>query len=102
MRADRRLFLLTTALIGQAGLPGRGVAAPATLDPSDPQAAILGYTPDATKPAPSFAARHADGAHCGNCALFQGKAGDAPGPCPLFGGKLVQGSGWCGSWVAKG
>ena len=102
MRANRRLFLLAAAALGPVVVPGRSGAAPAPLAPTDPQAAALGYTPDATKIRPAFAARHAAGARCGDCALFQGKSGDAPGPCPLFGGKLVQGTGWCSSWVAKG
>jgi hypothetical protein len=101
MRANRRLFLMSTAAIGQVALTGVGSAAPAPLDPKDPQANVLGYTPDASKVPAAFAEKHVAGAHCGNCALFQGKAGDSPGPCPLFGGKTVQGTGWCGSWVAR-
>jgi len=101
MQANRRLFLLSVASIGPIVAVDRSLAATRAVDPSDPQANVLGYTPDASKVPAAFAQRHADGAHCGNCALFQGKTGDAPGPCPLFGGKTVQDKGWCSSWVAK-
>jgi len=101
MPASRRVFLMSAAAIGQAALLERGHAAAPVVDPSDPQANALGYTPDASMLPGPFAPRHADGAHCGNCALFQGKSAEGPGPCPLFGGKTVQGKGWCSSWVAK-
>ena len=39
--------------------------------------------------------------HCDNCALFQGKAGDASAVCPLFGTKRVAGKGWCSAWAKK-
>lgn len=102
MRANRRLFLMSAAAIAQATLTERAHAALPVVDPTDPQANALGYTPDATKVPAAFAQKHAPGAHCGNCALFQGRSADSPGPCPLFGGKAVQDKGWCGSWVAKG
>jgi hypothetical protein len=61
------------------------------LDPSDPTAKALGYVVNSTKP----------DSKCGNCAQFQGKAGDAMGPCTIFPGKAVHSSGWCMSWVKK-
>ena len=71
------------------------------LDEKDPQAASLGYVADAkrvdTKKYPKFAAEQ----HCGNCALYQGKATDKAAPCPLFGGKQVAGAGWCSAWAKK-
>jgi High potential iron-sulfur protein len=97
MRANRRLFLISTAALGQIALVDRSRSAVPVVDPADPQASALGYTADATKVPAGFADRHVTGAHCGNCALFQGRAVDSPGPCPLFGGKSVQGQGWCAS-----
>ena len=38
---------------------------------------------------------------CANCALYQGKAGDAAGACPLFAGKQVSAKGWCSAWAKK-
>lgn len=102
MQANRRVFLFSAALAGQAVLTSPGNAAAPRLDPADPQANMLGYTPDAEKVPAAFVQKHAAGAHCANCALFQGKAADVPGPCPLFGGKTVQANGWCSSWVARG
>ena len=38
---------------------------------------------------------------CANCGLFQGKAGDASGGCPIFGAQKVSAKGWCSSWNKK-
>ena len=64
---------------------------------SDPQAAALKYKEDATK-APE---RKDASATCANCNFYSGKAGEADGPCALFGGKLVAAKGWCTAWVKK-
>ncbi len=64
---------------------------------SDPMAVALKYKMDATK-APE---RKDPTAFCSNCNFYTGKAGDANGPCTLFGGKLVTAKGWCASWVKK-
>ena len=101
MQGNRRIFLVSAALLGQVCLVEPIAAAVKIVDPSDPQATVLGYTPDANDVPPAFARKHVAGAHCGNCALFQGHVEDSPGPCPLFGGRDVQSKGWCGSWVAK-
>ncbi|HUH40436.1 MAG TPA: high-potential iron-sulfur protein, partial [Castellaniella sp.] len=37
-----------------------------------------------------------------NCQLFQGKAGEDWGPCPIFGGKQVSAKGWCSAYTKKG
>jgi hypothetical protein len=34
--------------------------------------------------------------------LYQGKASDAWGGCPLFAGKQVSGKGWCSAYAKKG
>jgi hypothetical protein len=61
------------------------------VDPSDPTAKALGYVTKSAKP----------GSMCSNCAQFQGKAGDATGPCTIFPGKSVSSGGWCMSWAKK-
>lgn len=38
---------------------------------------------------------------CSNCQLFQAKAKDEWGMCPLFAGKKVASEGWCSAWVKK-
>ena len=95
----RRVFLMTLAASGTV-LATRAQAQ-ALVDEKDPQAAALGYVADAkrvdTKKYPKFAA----GQNCTNCALYQGKATDKAGGCPLFAGKQVAGPGWCSAWAKK-
>lgn len=95
----RRVFLTTLA---SSGLAFATLShAQALVDEKEPQAAALGYVSEASrvdvKKYPKFAA----GQHCGNCALFQGKATDKAGPCPLFAGKQVATAGWCSAWAQK-
>jgi High potential iron-sulfur protein len=95
----RRVFLMTLAASGAALAPS--AQAQAMLDEKDAQAAALGYVADAkrvdVKKFPKFAA----GQNCTNCALYQGKATDKAGGCPLFPGKQVAGPGWCSAWAKK-
>lgn len=96
----RRVFMLTVAATG-AGLV-TAARAQTMLDEKDAQAVALGYVADAkrvdTKKFPKYAA----GQVCTNCALYQGKATDKAGGCPLFGAKQVAGAGWCSAWAKKG
>ncbi len=99
---SRRRFIKLTA-IGLAAAPFAnallsGTARAADLiSEADPQASALGYKADATK-----AEKRTDAtAHCANCGLYTGKAGDASGPCAIFQGKLVAANGWCTAWVKK-
>jgi hypothetical protein len=78
-----------------------GVRAQAKVDEKDPQAAALGYVADATKADTKKFPKYAAGQNCGNCALYQGKAGDAGGNCPLFAGKQVAAKGWCSAYAKK-
>ena len=95
----RRVFLMTLAASGAA--LASSVQAQALLDEKDAQAVALGYVADAkrvdTKKFPKFVA----GQNCTNCALYQGKATDKAGGCPLFGAKQVAGAGWCSAWAKK-
>ena len=95
----RRVFLITLAASGAA--LASIAQAQALVDENDGQAAALGYVADAkrvdAKKYPKFAA----GQNCSNCALYQGKAGDAWGGCPLVGAKQVNANGWCTAWVKK-
>jgi hypothetical protein len=85
--------LLASVLVPVAGLcvSTDASAASAALDPSDPAAKALGYVTQSSKPDQK----------CGICNQFQGKAGDARGPCTIFAGKTVVSTGWCQSWVKK-
>jgi hypothetical protein len=75
--------------------------AQALVDEKDAQAAALGYVAEAkrvdVKKYPKFAA----GQNCTTCALYQAKAADKAGICPLFAGKQVAGAGWCSTWAKK-
>jgi len=93
----RRNFIkmIPAACVGLAVAP-TAFAAPATVAESDPTAVALNYKANAKDvKSPKFVAGQA----CKNCKFYQGKASDAKAPCPLFGGKLVAGNGWCSAWV---
>ena len=96
---SRRVFLLTIAASGAA--LATGAQAQTLVDEKDAQAAALGYVADAkrvdAKKFPKFAA----GQNCTHCTLYQGKATDKVGGCPLFAGKQVAGPGWCTAWAKK-
>ena len=96
----RRTFMLTLAATG-AGL-ATGAHAQVVLDEKDAQAVALGYVADAKRADTKKFPRVAAGQLCSNCALYQGKAADKAGGCPLFGAKQVAGSGWCSAWAKKG
>ncbi len=91
----RRKFIQIVPVAGAALLAGREVLAQArpadTLDAKSPQATGLKYVEKSTNAAQN----------CHNCQLFQGKATDPWGGCPLFAGKKVAGPGWCSAWVKK-
>lgn len=98
----RVLALLASAAPAVAvlgSLPRRALAATQPhLDPaSNATAKALQYTEDAGKaPAP-----HQAGQDCANCLHYQGKAGEAYGPCALFPGFDVNAKGWCAGYAAK-
>lgn len=96
----RRKFIQLIPIPAIALLLPRPAAA-ADVDPKDPQAVALGYVADATKADKAKFPKYAGGQDCANCQLYQGKAGDPSGPCPLFGGKSVPAKGWCSAWVKK-
>ena len=100
MNNTRRTFLMTLAASSAALTTA--VHAQAKLDEKDPQALALGYVAEATKTDTKKYPKYAAGQNCANCALYQGKAGDAAGGCPLFAGKQVAGKGWCSAWAKKG
>jgi len=100
MNNPRRTFLMTVAASG-AALGATAAHAQSKLDEKDAQAIALGYVHDATKADTKKFPKFAAGQLCNNCALFQGKASDAWGGCPLFPGKQVAGKGWCSAWAKK-
>ena len=101
--SSRRQFIALFPAASAALLAGRSAfAADAPMvDEKDPQAAALGYVADATKANKAKYATYAAGQHCASCALYQGKADAAAGPCPLFAAKQVASKGWCSAYAKK-
>lgn len=100
-QSTRRTFLMQVAVAGTALAASQAQAQAVKLDEKDPQAVALGYVADTTKADTKKFPKHTKDQHCGNCALFQGKATDAVGGCPLFGAKQVASKGWCSAWAKK-
>ena len=98
---NRRVFLMQVAACGSVLVAAGAQAQAAKLDEKDPQAVALGYVADTTKADKKKFAKHTADQKCNNCGLYQGKATDAAGGCPLFGTKQVAGAGWCSAWVKK-
>ncbi len=97
---SRRRFVCAggcAALALPAGLLlGPGAAAQDKLDPSDPTAAALSYTHDATQ-----ANRPSPDQTCANCLHYTEETGAEWGPCAIFLNVLVARDGWCAGWVPK-
>jgi High potential iron-sulfur protein len=97
----RRSFMMQVAACGSLLAGSQAMAQAARLDEKDPQAVALGYLHDTTKVDNKKHTKHDNTQKCNNCALYQGKASDAWGGCPLFGTKQVAGPGWCSAWAKK-
>lgn len=103
---DRRQFLGTAAkslaLIAGGSLLTLPALAAEKLSPSDPTAAALHYTEDASKIDAAKTPGYKAGSHCASCALYQAAAAKGGyAPCGAFAGKLVAQGGWCAAWNAK-
>lgn len=100
----RRTFVLgaipVTAVLFSAA--GSAFSQPARVEEGDAVATSLGYKHDGAKVDAKKFATYASGRNCLNCQLYQGKPGEAWGPCAAFGGKLVNSKGWCAAWAKKG
>jgi hypothetical protein len=76
-------------------------AALTPLDPGDTLAKSLHFTTDSAKVDAGANPTHKPTQKCGNCAQFQGKAGDATAACTIFAGHSVPQGGWCSVWAQK-
>lgn len=99
---NRRTFMMQVAASGSLLASTLTLAQATKLDEKDAQAVALGYVADTTKADQKKYAKHEATQKCNNCALYQGKAADAAGGCPLFGTKQVAAGGWCSAWAKKG
>ncbi len=97
----RRVFILQSVVGTSALASGMVMAAAPMVAETDANAKGLGYVADSTKADAKKYPKHAATQLCSNCALFQGKAGDAAGGCPLFAGKQVAAKGWCSAYAKK-
>ena len=107
---SRRSFVKSLATVLPAGLVvlplGRAYAqASATtakhVSSSEPLAASLGYTENASTVDKAKYPTYKPGQKCGACRFFQGATGEQYGPCQIFGGEAVNVNGWCASFNAK-
>ncbi|MBC7939180.1 MAG: high-potential iron-sulfur protein [Chitinophagaceae bacterium] len=96
----RRVLVTGIAFAGAAVLASR-VFAQALVSEADPQAKGLGYASDASKVDAKKFPKYVAGQNCANCALYQAKATDPVGPCPLFAGRQVPAKAWCSAWARK-
>ncbi len=105
INVHRRDFLkissLAVASIAIGAHTGTSVAQGAQVDEKDATALSLGYKHDATKVDKTKFPKYAAGQECANCQLFQGKPGEAWGPCPIYPGKVVSAKGWCSAYIKK-
>lgn len=101
IRIQRRAFLklgsIAVASLAVAARAGEALAQ-ARVDEKDPAAAALGYRHDAAKTDTAKYKNYAAGQTCANCVLYQGKPGEAWGPCQIFPGKQVAARGWCSAY----
>ena len=98
----RREFMIQISAGSAALLAGGFAMAADMVAETDPQAGALGYKAESSKVDAKKYPTHAAAQNCGNCALFQGKAGDKAGMCPLFAGKQVAAAAWCSAYAKKG
>jgi len=104
---SRRTFLLKLAASAAtpALLCGRALAQtpppPVKFEETDPVAMALGFKLDSTKVDAQKYPLHTNAQTCAGCLLYQGKPGDASGPCTTASGKLVPAAGWCAVFVKK-
>ncbi len=102
---NRREFIVNCSFgasaVALALTATQAAAQAAMVAETDANAVGLGYKANATKVDKTKYPKYAIGQVCTNCALFQGKAADKAGGCPLFGAKQVAGPGWCSAWAKK-
>jgi hypothetical protein len=99
--SNRREFIVQFGLASATLSASEVWAQGAMVAEGDAQAVALGYKSDATTADKKKFPKYAADQNCSSCSLYQGKAGDAAGPCPLFAGKQVTAKGWCSAWVKK-
>jgi hypothetical protein len=93
-------FVALATLARAAGAGAQAKDLP-RLAEDDPQAAALGYRHDARKVDRKKFPGYKPGTDCDDCVQYEGRKGDAWGPCKLFQGKAVNAKGWCAAFAPK-
>lgn len=106
MNPSRRVFVIRSVAAAAAGAalvaaPTAFAQKPPMVDPKDTTAIALGYVADTATVDKKKFPKHEATQICSNCAIYQGKAADVAGGCPLFAAKQVASKGWCSAWVKK-
>ena len=110
MKPQRRDFLKagSLAVVSLAAMPHAVRAAAQAkakalphLAETDPQASALGYRNDARAVDRAKFANYRPGLDCDDCVHFEGRKGEAWGPCKIFPGKAVNVKGWCSAFQPK-
>ncbi|HEY3635321.1 MAG TPA: high-potential iron-sulfur protein [Caldimonas sp.] len=99
----RRTLLHVVPAVGVALVAGqvRAQANAKVVDEKEPQAVALGYVTDAKRTDKAKFPKYAPPQHCAICQFYQGAATAPTAPCTIFGGRPVDGPGWCSAYVAK-
>jgi High potential iron-sulfur protein len=109
MTTTRRFFVINSltgagalTTLASLSLTHSVKAQAAGVNEADPQAVALGYKTDGSKADVKKYPNYTASQNCGGCVLYQGKAGDTSGACPIFGGKHVTSKSWCSAWAKRG
>ena len=106
MKNTRRTFVIYAAcgagtLLTSVNALAQKAATPEMVKDTDSNAVALGYLTDGSKTDAKKYPKYSKDQNCANCALYQGKAADKAGACPLFAGKQVAPKAWCSAWAKK-
>lgn len=102
---NRRTFVLqviaTGSVLTGAVRPAAAADALERVTEADPYARSMGFRLDTTQVDQAKYPRHDVNQKCSACQLYDGKAGEAVGPCSFYGGRLVSTNGWCRNFKVK-
>jgi hypothetical protein len=100
---NRRIFVLHVIAGGLAA--GTGLVSAAEADErvteADPYAKSMGFRLDTNQVDQAKYPRHDATQQCNKCQLYDGKPGEALGPCSFYGGRLVSVNGWCRNFKVR-
>lgn len=102
---NRRIFVLQV-ITGASSLAGgmrlvSAADAGERVTEADPYARSMGFRLDTTQVDQAKYPRHDVNQKCSACQLYDGKPGEALGPCSFYGGRLVSVNGWCRNFKVR-